>query len=541
MACLREGLLQAEWQGTELLVSSPHGESLRFEAEHRVSMDRFDLLSLPADWAPDTSLAIFLNLFFPDLTREKRDSLLAELENSYLNMALSLQAKQQLGLGSCGQGDLGHWEGKVWCGHPLHPGARLRSGLSVEENRLYGPEWESQLQLPLLSLPAGRVGQVGDFTRRLESLFPSLKKEGPGRVLVPVHPWQAERDLPQRFAQQFASGEFRFSEQSLPAVATMSFRTVILQTEVEEDFHLKLPVAVQTTGATRTVSVASTQNGPKMSSFLGQLFGDPEFLGSGLFHHLNLMAEPASFHLTGVDPDQSRYLSAILRRGPGKKRNGETRWILPVAALLEPRENPLFLRSAAYYGSTSLELFTSYCRCLLPPLAFLCGQLGIALEAHPQNMVVEFRGLPGGPPEIHFWYRDLGGIRLHAPRLARALEQRGWAGRFQVPQFWPGSATATESDRDLSSKFVYSVLQNHLGELIRACTRGAEDEADYWNVVDQVLQDNRGLMGADLEARVLAREWDLKAMWTMRMDSAITEYTFQPVVNPLHQFRRTLA
>lgn len=536
MACTREELLDFELENNRLRLISVDGDALNLELSALYSMNRFDLKALPEELI-DEPIAEFLARMFPRLSGQKRERLAFELSSSHLNMALSLEALSEQGAGEAGVGSLADWEARVWCGHPLHPGARLRSGLTAEENRRYGPEWMARLKLPMLSVPRESISQVGRFTERLEELFPSLGYSEPDRVLVPVHPWQKKRDLKERFAERFASGELRFSEKSLPARPTMSFRTVVLETEVGEDYHLKLPVAVQTTGATRTVSVASTQNGPRMSRFLKHLFALPELLESRLFHHLHLMAEPASFYLAGEDQDRSRFLSAILRHGPDEHRDFGRRWVLPVASLLEPRHNPLFLRTAEHYGLDPLTLFTQYCRRLLPPLAFLCGKLGIALEAHPQNMLVDFRG---SGPDIHFWYRDLGGIRLHAGRLGEALHERGWNSRLEVPQFWPGSATSTDSERDLSSKFVYSLLQNHLGELIRSLARHGVEESHLWPIVDEILWEHRSLMGDDLQGRVFSQEWDLKAMWTMRVDSRITEYTFKPVLSPLQKYRKAV-
>ena len=541
MACQREGLLSCRLNGTDLTLQAKDGGRLTLALGRLYSMNRFDLAGFPSELesvGPDGCFEWFLDeLLCPP--PERRETLLNELNNSYLNMALSLEALKERGFGEPGAGDLADWESRVWSGHPLHPGARLRSGVSARDNRQYGPEWGAQLRLPLLSVPQDSLVQVGGFTDRIASLFPSLRTEvEPGRALVPVHPWQRDNDLKTRFASRFDSGELRFSGKTVPARPTMSFRTVVLQTEVGEDYHLKLPVAVQTTGATRTVSVAATQNGPKMSTFLARLFSHPEMTETGLFNQLHLMAEPASFHLKDPDPDRCRFLSGVLRQGPDEKSRFNGRWLLPAAALLEPREAPLFNRAADYYGLQPLTLFTSYCRCLLPAQAYLCGQLGIALEAHPQNIVVDFRGRRGTAPDIHFWYRDLGGIRMHPERLTEALQTRGWQDRLEVPEFWPGSATSTDSVRDLSSKFVYSLLQNHLGELIRSISRSGLSEDDFWGVVHDILDEHRLLMGADLEQRVFESRWDLKAMWTMRLDSAITEYTYCPVDNPLLRGRK---
>lgn len=537
MSCARERLVSCRFSEDHITLDN----RVTVPVERWYSMDRFDLSGLPIGFDEsdcDNLFSWFLDKLFPNLGPEKRDSLLEELENSYLNMALSLEARNELGDGEVGRGSLADWEGKVWCGHPLHPGARLRSGVSPKENRDYGPEWQARLELRLLSVPEEQVHQVGDFQAQFSRLFPSLKgAEKPGRVLVPVHPWQAEHDIPARFRQRFESGELYFSESTVPARPTMSFRTVILEAEEGQDFHLKLPMAVQTTGATRTVSVASTHNGPLMSAFLTRLMNLPIFGESQLFHHLHLMGEPASFYLKAASENESRFCAGILRHGPGTGRIPGPRQVMPVAALLEPRDNPLFVRLARYFGLAPVTLFTNYCQRLLPAHAFLCGRMGVALESHPQNLLVDFRGLAGTSPDIHFWYRDLGGIRLHGGRLGTALADRGWDETLHAPEFWPGSATSTDSDRDLSSKFVYSLIQNHLGELIRAICRTGIHERDLWPVVYEVLHDHRNLLGEDLERRIFAPEWDLKAMWTMRIDSAVTEYTYQPVKNPLHHFK----
>ena len=77
------------------------------------------------------------------------------------------------------------------------------------------------------------------------------------------------------------------------------------------------------------------------------------------------------------------------------------------------------------------------------------------------------------------------------------------------------------------------MLQNHLGGLSRAVVRcTGEAEAPYWEAVRDTLEEHRHLLGEDLGARVFASAWDLKAMWRMRLDAAVTEYTFAPVANP---------
>ncbi|HZF47794.1 MAG TPA: IucA/IucC family protein [Polyangiaceae bacterium] len=552
MASVREELVEVERRGGGVLAMRPAGVSAVDYAPVLVrlastySMGRFDLAELPTvegDERPIDHLVELLDRLSPELPADRRRGMQRELENSLATMRLSLEAEAVLGVGEPGEGELADWEGRVWVGHPLHPGARLRSGVTEEENRRFGPEWQARLDLPLLELPAEALHQVGGFCERLAALYPRRLGGSAGRAVVPVHPWSAERDIRARFADQFERRSWRFLEATLPARPTMSFRSVILETETGESYHLKLPVAIQTTGATRTVSVAATQNGPLMSGFLERFLAHPRVREGGLYDPLHVMREPASFHWRssgGEADDRSRFLSGLLRTGPGPAEAGR-RWLLPAAALLEPRRDPLFVRAAMHYGVSPEALFAEYVARLVPAQAVLCGRWGIGLEAHLQNTVVDLRGPAGQLPKIHFWYRDLGGIRLHSELLGEALAAAGLKEELEVPLFLEGSATSTGSRRDLASKFLYSVLQNHVGELLRAVARvrgGSAFEASCWRTARDVLEEHRAAMGEDLARRVFADTWDLKAMWRMRIASAVTEYTFSSVRSPWLAARR---
>ncbi len=537
MAVAREGLVPTEQQATGLLLATPSGLIWAPVARYHC-MARFDLAGLPRELNDGKEIATveeLLGRLLPELAEDRRRELTEELSGGRDKVALSLEALERFGSGEVGEGSLADWEGRVWLGHPLHPGFGLRRGVTEAEHRAYGPEWQAQLCLPLLEIPRDQCFSVGSFHETFQRLFPSLGASCPqDRVLLPVHPWQAERDLPTRFASRFASGDWRIHEATVPARPTMSFRSVILQTEIDEPWHLKLPVNVQTTGAVRTVSVAAAQNGPRVSAFLKAFVQSGYARDSRLFERFHLMYEEAAFYLDGSASEESRFLAGLLRRGVPVE-GAQRCFVVPVAALMEPRESPLFVRLAEAYGLRHSSLWTLYLASLLRPLAILTGRFGICLEAHPQNLLVEFRGELGRPPKIHFWYRDFGGIRFHEGRLREALAQEPELAELKPPEFWPGSATTTDCFREASSKFIYSVLQNHLGELIRAVVRRPETptERRYWAAVAEELARLTEEMGPELAERVFAPRWDLKAMWTMRVDQAVTEYTFAPVVNPL--------
>ena len=535
MAAIREQIVSA--------VRTPNGYRLEgvgilVSASRFYSMDRFDLRGWPVCGHTGrelTEVPELLGRLNAGLEPSAQERLLFELSNSRDNMEDSLEALEQLGEGATGEGTLADWEGRVWEGHPLHPGNRLRKGVTLQEQRRFGPEWQVEFPLRLLEVPREDLVVRGPLWPELSRLYPGIEgfREDSDRVALPVHPWAAERDLPTRLADGFASGRFRWlADDNVRARPCMSFRSVVLHdANGPVGAHLKLPVAVQTTGATRTVSISAAHNGPLMSRFLKSLWSLEQPEVRTKLRGLSVMFEEASFHLRDNSSDQARFLAGILRKGAAVTAKG---WLLPAAALLEPRDNPLFVRAAHHHGLVPLELWRAYCEVLVPPQIFLCGELGVALETHPQNVVVEFLGEPGAPPRLQFHYRDLGGIRMHPARLGQGLAKFGLEKKLDPPEFWPGSATSTDSLRDLSSKFVYSLLQNHLGELIRATVRQTgESEGAYWDVLREILERHRGDFGPDLGDRVFHPEWDFKTLWKMRIDSAVTEYTFAPVRNPL--------
>lgn len=570
LCAVRENLIPATLDPHKITLLSPSGQAiLQVPVQSWYTLKRFDLASWPTlaeSQQKVTSIDALMACLHPQLDTQTIKRLTSELSQSLQTMSSSLDAQAQHGLGVPGHGSLADWEARIWLGHPLHPVARRRTGMSSADSRRFGAEWLVKFKLPLLEVPHEDLIIEGDFLARMAQLFPS-SFQGSKNALIPIHPWAKEVDLPQRFAQYFQSKRWRWSPApALDARPSLSLRTVILEGS-SCLLHLKLPLAVETTGALRTISAAAAHNGPLLSALLHQLWCAPPVQTLGILKNLSLMSETASFRLADDHQGQARYLAGILRelsatdiaespchdvahryltsqsipgppQAPPSDLAQEPRsqsllkhWLVPAAALLEPRENPLFLRVAAHLKHTPFELWQEYVKTLLPPLAFLTGQLGIAFEAHLQNIVVAFPPATSNKPQLHFLYRDLGGIRIQPSRLRQGIH--AWALTLQPFKLDPGSAICTESSQELTSKFLYSTLQNHLGELLRAIIRvERSSEAPYWAVVRDVLKDNRSFLGTDLLARVFNRTWDLKAMWSMRVQQAITEYTFVPVPNP---------
>ncbi|WP_217238952.1 IucA/IucC family protein [Streptomyces sp. AC555_RSS877] len=258
------------------------------------------------------------------------------------------------------------WEQRVVDGHPFHPGCRSRPGFSVAEQLAYGPEHGPMVRLGLVPVPAGECLVTGDW--------PDEMRDG-GRLLVPVHPWQAEHVLK------------RPSEEGLPAHPLMALRTLALP----DGPHVKTALSARLTSSVRDISVYSIALSATLSAFAQALAARLD----GLLHITRTLGAA-----TANSPD----LAAVLRQSPqdyAARELGER--VLPVAALAatglpdSPAWLADFTRLALTVGLRLLEL-------------------GVALEAHGQNLLVVLSAT-GAP--LRLVYRDLADIRVSPARLAR--------------------------------------------------------------------------------------------------------------------------
>ncbi|GHH44374.1 iron transporter [Lentzea cavernae] len=245
-------------------------------------------------------------------------------------------------------------EQSVVDGHPLHPCCRNRTGFTAQDHLAYGPEHRPVVQLRLH--PAADHVVFGDWPEEL--------RDGE-RILLPVHPWQADRlAVP--------------TTGSLPASPLMALRTLSTGS-----WHVKTTLSAQITSAVRDISGGSIATATTVSDFL-------ESTVEGIELQRNRASAAV---LTGGEPD--RRLGVILRDAP-VPREGET--LLPLAAL------------SAWRVPDPIGWLAEFAELTVPPLMTLLAR-GVALEAHEQNLLV---GLVNGRPS-RVVYRDLADIRV-SPR-----------------------------------------------------------------------------------------------------------------------------
>jgi len=308
----------------------------------------------------------------------------AELANSVANLALA-RGGREVAVGGAGgrvvvERSLVGWEQVVVDGHPLHPGCRTRVGMSTAEVLAYAPEHAPVVELELVEVPRGRWLSTG------AGLAPVL----------PVHPWQRDHVLG-------AFGWLRRTGRRVVARPLLSLRTVVpVDGPVRQ---VKTAVDVRMTSAVRTVSAAAVRNGPVVTGLLSEL--------ARSVPGLSVLPEVAAGAVL-VDGEPCRSLAVVVRGVPV----AAGAQVLPLAALAAPvgavGGPPVvagFVRSG--FGGDPVAFVGRLARVVLEPVLTLLWR-GVALEAHGQNVLVVVRS---GRP-VGVWYRDVGGVRVSARRLA---------------------------------------------------------------------------------------------------------------------------
>ncbi|GLY95089.1 IucA/IucC family protein [Actinoplanes sp. NBRC 103695] len=426
----------------------------------------------------------------------------AELRNAVINLAVAMARPPAGAPGDDPDEAAIALERLAVAGHNLHPCGRTRLGWDTTDVLAYDLEAGATEVGFVAVRDDGHLGD--DVGAALSAAYPHLPEAPPGFRLQPVHPWQRDSVLPDRYGDLILDGALRILDATIEATPTAALRTLLLPAGVDgRRRYLKVSLDIQVTSTRRSISVASTRNGPAVSALLHRLAADEP--------RLILLAETAG---AAVPAGSGRDMSAILRDGlTGRLAPGEV--AVPGGAI--PAELPRLL---AAYGRPPLTWLAEYAELLLPPLLRWTA-LGVAFEAHLQNCLPTFvRGTP-----TRLVLRDFAGLRLHLPRLSAA-------GHSLQP--WPGSVIGTDDEDVLRAKIGYTALQAHLGELI---IHLPVDESAAWRVVRQVVDQTYEAMGGTPVARrdhaaFTAARVPHKALVRMRLGGAGDVYI--PVRNPLH-------
>jgi siderophore synthetase component len=459
---------------------------------------------------------------------------------------------------------LAFYEQWVIDGHTIHPCSKTKFGFNPEEVMNYSPEWEAK---PIISFIAVKrsdchITSFG-FERVADLLYeeyPELKQhvtEELGKKglkeneydLIPVHPWQLEHTIPKLYKEAMKNGSIiPIPSYSIETYALVSIRT--LMPTKNGKHHIKTPMNVQTTSAVRTVSPASTINGPIVSQLIKNILQKEPLLSP-----LDVIKEKAGIYFEPTNPSLFKHdtsvlgknLAAIIRENPEYDlEDGEI--AMPAVALIavspvsgKPIVVELIEEYARYQNIEEINqavvaFIKQYASVLLPGLLTLMSKYGISLEAHLQNSVPIFQNGALSRMKV----RDFGGIRIYVNRL----EKQGLSANLFNP-----SMIITNDVTELRKTLSHAIIHNHLGEIIACLVRYFSiDEELLWKEIAIVIHDvfDKLKTNETISEQVSTDEQaffkptlEMKALVTMRLTDDIHN-SFIDVPNPLAKWKGEL-
>ncbi len=412
--------------------------------------------------------------------------LITELDHSTASTALSRAGAAAADQSARSADGLVAAEQSVVDGHPYHPCCRSRPGFSVADQLAYAPEHHPVVGLRLLTIPTSDCTVVGDWPEGL--------RDGPDRLLLPVHPWQARELLPRL-------GLRADPDARLPAHPLLSLRTLA---PVAGGAHIKTALSLRMTSSVRDISAGSVLDSARLSDLLEMVTGR---LDGQLTVSRNLAAAAVR-----VDGTLSPALAALLREPP-QARVGPGERIVPVAALTVP---PQQQRPAAWLRSLA--------RLLWPPLLRLLSW-GVALEAHGQNLLVVLD--PDGHP-LRLVYRDLADVRLGPQRLASV----------GVSTAGLGPRILDDDPLTLHRKLFGSLVGGSLSTLVAAFGGGdRRAEEALWAAVAEEAERAADVLCPEDRRALLQQPLQVKALCRMRLAGAAAGDQWTELPNPLAPFR----
>ncbi|MFD0901146.1 IucA/IucC family protein [Actinomadura sediminis] len=389
-------------------------------------------------------------------------------------------------------------EQSLVAGHRFHPSPKARQGAPGDWLR-YAPEARARFRPHWLAVPEELVAEEGD-----PDAFATLEKHGPppgpGRRLIPAHPWQLSL-LSDRLHRALQAGLLTdLGPSDAEAVPTSSVRTVYLP---DADVFCKFSLDVRITNCVRKNAWYELAGAVALNDLL-----NPVFASMGV----TLLAEPAYRTVTLADRRLYEGLGVILRQGvkhlPGTP--------LLAGALADPYGALLRSFPAMSTPEGALTWWDAYVAQVAPPVLRAYLDHGIVLEPHLQNVLVcvDADGVP-----IHAAFRDLEGTKLVQ-------------GRWDLAHLPPRVAESVTYAPDRGwNRVVYCLLINHLTE-IAAAVADLHPGLELWPSARRhfAAHDHHPQVRALLAGVPLPAKANLRTRWSRTADRGAA---YVPAPNPL--------
>lgn len=487
-----------------------------------------------------------------------------DLANSAANLALAYTFHEQaessstLQAASHAQDSYAFFEQLVIEGHPCHPGAKMRKGLSPEETLAYSAEFKNTIPLRFVAVHQDYISaafmEEQNWNALLFSFEPVLQVEAEIRlgdkiddyILLPIHPWQATHTLREIYSAELEKQIIILFDYEANYLAGMSFRTIFPAQYETIRPHYKLTTNIHLTGEVRTLSEQTIHNGPLMSNILKQIVTQDTMIDETHFVPILERAGAHFLHPNDMDEEiqtlRSENLACVIRDNIHAYVKHDE-WAIVGSALVSSvhgANKPVIAELIELYKDShdlplhdAIVMFIEkYVTNALTGFIPLMVKYGIGLEGHLQNTVPVFK--KDGTPD-RLLVRDWEGIRVHRGRLQNA--------GFDINMFHHKSRILVDDEKSMRNKVFYSVMQNHFGELFLHVSQFYQlDEQLLWNVVKRVvknifidLQENPSYNTSAISdyAVFFADKVDYKALTLMRMMGEAHAYYYVKVKNPL--------
>jgi siderophore synthetase component len=384
-------------------------------------------------------------------------------------------------------------------GHPFYPTWKSKPGLSAQEVEALSPEFGPRVNLRIASLRQDwayveKMPHIDTYNGWFSQQFPELwhawskalaeRGQRPEDWLpLPIHAWHLEHFVRREFADEITSGVLVIDGPEMVAIPSMSFRTMLPDTEEAKPF-VKLPVAIWMTSEMRTLQAKSIHMGPRLSTLISEILAADEAIGCELEFFREELGAILHHPETG-DEHSGRFLSVVYRDAKGIAREDG---LMPVtvAALLAASPvdgRPLICELIARMGGdrgAAAKFFDMYAAVVLRPTIAMYLLYGIAFEAHQQNSTILFDS-SGHPRRLLI--RDFGDGRSFAP----LFEARGHSLKpFSRPGILP---TTFNDDISLVRSFVIDAcFVCHLHE-VALCLEEHFRLGDAWTILRQKTEE----------------------------------------------------
>lgn len=445
-------------------------------------------------------------------------------------------------------------------GHLLHPTPKSRSEMRDGELRAHSPELAARFQLRWLAVDAGLVEHDSATGTPAPQMSERLLRDDPAvdgpsldaalgelgdRVLIAAHPWELahlrERDAV--VAALLADGAIvDLGPLGSPVAPTTSLRTVC---HSDWPWQLKFSLHVRVTNSQRVTLPKELRRAVEAARLLQTTVGeraaaiapglvmlqDPAYLavrhGGELIDGLSVLLRDNRWRGEGAPADVSA-ITTLCQDHPygGRSRLGA------IVGAIAGREG----RSEA---DVARDWFAGYCDVVLVSLLRLFLDLGLCMEPHAQNVLLELED--GWPARAV--YRDSQGYFHRA------------AAHADMAAIVPGIGEASESifpEALADERLVYyPFLNNALGVVNALGVAGVADERDLLRDLRALLERERArAVGAPYPATLLDRllddaTWPCKANLRTRLhdlDELVGDIASQSVyvriANPLREAAR---